>query len=228
MKKLLCICLSLASLHAVDFELRNNSHERIWMRITDGAKVVANGDFDYFSADPGVMVLAHLMRELPTKVEIWKGSLPIEIKPYEKGVQRIGNVAKRAADLTETFPVKKAPLLVSFDGTGMYQVVSFGPNFELYNKSDKDIRFRLKPEGAEFKLHPGDKKQLSLEDLSKSRGLDIWPEATGQALITYNLAPRRTLYMSWAGKKPKKGLYSQTGPLLGFLGTTESGLEFKK
>lgn len=228
MKRFLLICLTMASLHGVDFQLKNNSHERIWTRITDGAKVVENGDFDYFSADPGVGVTAHLLRELPTKVEIWKGSLPIEIRSYEKGVQKIGNVAKRASDLMETFPAKKGSLLVSFDGTGLYQVLSFGPNFELYNKSDKTILFRLKPEGAEFKLHPGDKKQLSLKDLSKAHGLDMWPEAARSAsAVSYNLVPGRTLYLSWAGKKPKKGLYPQTGPLGGFLGTTESGLSIK-
>ena len=90
MKKMLFLVLgfSIASLQAaVDFELINKAPERIWVRVTNGT-VIKNGDFDYFSSDPGTAVQLPLNRNKTTKLEIWKGSLPTKLTyEHQKGVE---------------------------------------------------------------------------------------------------------------------------------------------
>lgn len=114
------ICCAMATLQAaVDFELLNKAPERIWLRLTNGTEVVRNGDFDFFTSNPGTTLQIPLKRTEKTLLEVWKKNIPFKLI-YEKYTPGAGtrNVAARPADLTYRFPAGKT-LYLTFDDKGI-------------------------------------------------------------------------------------------------------------
>ncbi len=108
------------------------------------------------------------------------------------------------------------------------------PNFELYNKADKAIGVVL---GTQKYIVPS-MKQLPLTiDTANTIYLEIFPDTKSIAALNMNMmqyapnkfsinASGKTVYLTWNPAK-STSLYPQTGPLMGLMGKTESGLSLK-
>ena len=112
-----------------------------------------------------------------------------------------------------------------------------GTNFELFNKSAKPIGIKIQKLGYSPTKHiiPS-QKQLPLEinDITQTRYLSIYEDANTMDAIAgsskdFKINPqgKQTVYLTWNPAKAPY-LYPQTGPLMGMLGKTESGLPLDK
>jgi hypothetical protein len=115
--------------------------------------------------------------------------------------------------------------------------IETAPSFELFNKSAKPIGIKIQKLGYSPTKHiiPS-QKQLPLEinDITQIRYLAIYEDASTMDTITgsskdFKINPqgKKTVYLTWNPAKAPY-LYPQTGPLMGMLGKTESGLPLDK
>ena len=117
-------------------------------------------------------------------------------------------------------------------------LVHAAPNFELFNKAATPIRFKITSSGLHEEITGFVKSQGKFPGSINSKGtaqITIIPDATGKenkepsesdykySGETYDITSEgKTIYLTWnPAKKPT--LYPQTGPLMGFMGKTESG-----
>lgn len=100
-------------------------------------------------------------------------------------------------------------------------------NFELFNKSNEGIDFTLECGSNKQKLfvNPGEQKQATI-GTCQTLYVIITGRASKQTSTWEIRGSEKTRYVTYnPAKKPY--MYPQTGPLMGFLGKTESGLSLK-
>lgn len=114
-----------------------------------------------------------------------------------------------------------------------------GPGFELFNKASNTITITIFIDGVFtklFNIQPQGKAQLTV-DVKKPIQLGIYNQETKISTTTFTRnitpkpdhsytldAPEKTKYLTWNPAKGNAPLYPQTGPLMGLMGKTESGL----
>ncbi|HLJ31887.1 MAG TPA: hypothetical protein VKU36_05605 [Candidatus Babeliales bacterium] len=110
-------------------------------------------------------------------------------------------------------------------------VLSADMNFELYNKEKDSIAIQLN--GQTYPV-PGISTKQTLQlnvDPTREMSLVINSNTFESQRFTIDASPQReTIYLTWnpADTSKRSPLYPQTGPWLGLLGKTESGLALDK
>ncbi|HLJ31838.1 MAG TPA: hypothetical protein VKU36_05340 [Candidatus Babeliales bacterium] len=102
---------------------------------------------------------------------------------------------------------------------------------EIYNKDQRDIGVAiidLKTSDAYTMVVPSGQARKYDANINSPLRFEIWsPLSPGKALGVFSVnAPGKTKYLTWNPAK-YPALYAQTGPLMGLLGKTESGLPLK-
>ena len=125
--------------------------------------------------------------------------------------------------------------MVALLETGSLQSDAAQATFELYNKSEYELWFRLRngttlvhdyQGNTLFSSKPGKQIQLS-PDINKPSLLEIWfddPRSRKQDPdYIIELPTKKTLFLTYSGS----GFHPETGPWLGLKGITVSGLSLK-
>lgn len=107
------------------------------------------------------------------------------------------------------------------------------PNIEIYNKSNEEITVLITNVDNQVPRAITVPKGMAVKydaDINSELRFEIWSlsklnEKRFLATATIN-APGKTKYLTWNPEK-KPSLYPQTGPLLGLMGKTQSGLSLK-
>jgi hypothetical protein len=101
------------------------------------------------------------------------------------------------------------------------------PNFELYNKDKAPIGVMI---GSQQQIVQANKQLALTINSSQSLYIEVYPNTSikeNMMMVTpYKFkinAQGKTVYLSWNPTKSSP-LYPQTGPLMGLMGKTESGL----
>lgn len=112
-----------------------------------------------------------------------------------------------------------------FGYTSIHAVAS--GNFEIFNKSKEGIEVEVTYGSNKLTMvvNPGDQKQATI-----ATNHIVYLKITGRAskkVTKWELdANGKTKYVSYNPEK-RVAVYPQTGPLMGFMGKTESGLSLK-
>ncbi len=107
------------------------------------------------------------------------------------------------------------------------------PDVEIYNKSNEDITVFITNLDNQVPRSINVAKGMAVKydtDINSELKFEIWSLSNKNAnrllaVATIN-APGKTKYLTWNPEK-KPSLYPQTGPLLGLMGKTQSGLSLK-
>ena len=108
-----------------------------------------------------------------------------------------------------------------------YTSLEAAGNFELFNKSNEGVEVEIKSGSNRQTIivNPGDQKQATVDS-----NQIVYLKITGRAskkVSKWELdANGKTKYITYNPQK-KPAVYPQTGPLMGFMGKTESGLSLK-
>ncbi|HLJ31833.1 MAG TPA: hypothetical protein VKU36_05315 [Candidatus Babeliales bacterium] len=117
------------------------------------------------------------------------------------------------------------------------------PNFEIYNKSKEDIKVviatagerTMDPVKREIRITSNKKEQTVAKESTWRETLPSTLAGVGVMVVDsdgkheFNVQREdatETIYLSWNPEK-STALYPQTGPLMGLLGKTKSGLSLK-
>ncbi len=105
------------------------------------------------------------------------------------------------------------------------------PTVEIYNKSNNDIRVRIEnmKDGVfqTGRLSPKDTWKPNI-DINAQLRFRILELNDNPSICSFTInAPGKTKYLSWNPENSKGPFYPQTGPLMGLMGKTESGLSLK-
>jgi hypothetical protein len=99
-------------------------------------------------------------------------------------------------------------------------------NFEIYNKSKNTIKVNV--DGEEALVSPMKQYPQTFTNINKRINVDIYPNASSLEMRRFIIVTEgKTVYLSWNPAK-RPSLYPETGPWLGSLGITESGLKLVK
>ncbi|HLJ31837.1 MAG TPA: hypothetical protein VKU36_05335 [Candidatus Babeliales bacterium] len=99
-------------------------------------------------------------------------------------------------------------------------------NFEIYNKSKNTIKVNV--DGEEALVSPMKQYPQTFTNVNRSIHIDIYPNASSYEVKKFIITTQgKTIYLSWNPAK-RPSLYPETGPWLGLLGITQSGLRLVK
>jgi hypothetical protein len=107
------------------------------------------------------------------------------------------------------------------------------PAVEIYNKSNSDIEVRIENMNDGIflisgRLSPKDTWKPNIDINTKLRFRILTLEEK-PSICSFTIdAPGKTKYLSWNPGSGKGSFYPQTGPLMGLMGKTQSGLSLKK
>jgi hypothetical protein len=107
-------------------------------------------------------------------------------------------------------------------------------SFEMKNKSTQPVSFKVKSgdtfikenEAELFTVPAGKTKGLSV-DIEKMSEIDVWTTGdpkTDNPAMKFSLPKGKTAYLTWDGST----LRPQTGPAMGKLGKTDTGMSLSK
>lgn len=104
---------------------------------------------------------------------------------------------------------------------------SAAPVLEIYNKSKNIINVTVRSNKAtiEMSIDPNTQR-IPHQPVDINSELSIFITEQNRSHGFYIKAPGKTKYLTWNPAK-KTPLYPETGPLMGFMGKTESGLSLK-